>query len=82
MSLNDMIHISIISAQYIVPTSSFNCGHIHISSRIQIGAIDLPSSDLVCISGLVNSECRKEMVRAVLTRVQAIAPQRLLLTKV
>jgi hypothetical protein len=59
ISLDEMKRISIILAQYIVPTSSFNCGPTHISSRIQTGAIDLPSSDLVCISGLVNSERRK-----------------------
>jgi hypothetical protein len=68
-------------AQYIVPISSFNCGHIHISSRIQIRTIDVLPSDLVYTSGLVNSEFRKEVVRAVPSRVPVFTPLRSLVLK-
>ena len=67
--------------QYIVPTSSFNYGHTRTCSKTQIGTIDFLSSALVCTSGLVNSEPRKEMARAVPSRVPAFAPLRLLLLR-
>jgi hypothetical protein len=47
ISLNEMRRIPIIIAQYIVATSSFNCGRTHIFLRIQIGPTDLPSEDLI-----------------------------------
>lgn len=51
ISLNEVRCIPIIPAQYIVATSSFNCGRTHIFLRIQIGPADLPSRDLICTSG-------------------------------
>ncbi len=62
-----------IFVQYIVHTSSFNCGRTRISLRIQIGPIDLLSNDLICTSGLLNSARRKEVARAAPNRVQAVA---------
>jgi hypothetical protein len=74
ISLNEVRRIPIIAAQYIVATSSFNCGRTHIFLRIQIGPADLPSKDLICTSGSLNSERRKKVVRAASSRVQAFAP--------
>jgi hypothetical protein len=74
ISTNEVRRIPIIAAQYIVATSSFNCGRTHIFLRIQIGPADLPSRDLICTSGSLNSERRKKVVRAALSRVQAFAP--------
>ena len=47
ISPNEMRRIPIKIAQYIVPTSSFNCGRTHIFSRIKIGPTDFPSKDLI-----------------------------------
>lgn len=47
ISLNQVRRIPIIIAQYIVPTSSFNCGRTHIFLRIQIGPTDFPPRDLI-----------------------------------
>lgn len=77
ISLNEMRLIPIIITQYIVPTSSFNCGRTHIFLRIQIGLTDFPSRDLICTSVLLNSGCRREVVRTASSRVQAFAPLRL-----
>jgi len=73
-SVNEMRRSLIMIAQYTVPTFSFNCGRTHIFLRIQIGAIDFPSRDLICTSGSLNSGRRKEVVRAASSRVQAFAP--------